>query len=245
MSTVERNTPQTQSVNSEQQFTAGHDGRNRRDSDRGLSSRGSRHSFNNHNWTENQPKSNGQFTKADFEAEVAKLQSGWKSGDNGEGEAKSGDRQQKPLEAFPVIAETLNPFWPAPEKGLPVTQGVSFPPEKAEQIARILVDRMEMVTVGRIPGDKTGFHLTLNKASYGLSGVSVSLSSGALVVGLEGINDPVSQALAIAGQSLVRELQKHYPNRAIKIVALSDAEAAERATTDGIKEGEPARPVSF
>ncbi len=127
------------------------------------------------------------------------------------------------LAMLPVIAQSgpvgLTQFQPV--AGTEPMQGQHPVVTQAEQIVRKLVERAEL---GPLPSMKemSNVHLSLDRGIFGLSGVGLSVSEGSVAVVLMGVQNPGSEALAAAGQVLVRELQKHFPSRPIRILARED-----------------------
>lgn len=174
--------------------------------------------------SDNRSPSAGLLTAADHEKQVEGIRSAWEQAGNGGGDNAPLADGQKSFDRLPVIAESVNPFrLPAPSIAS-AAASPTIPTEKVDQIVDILVNRLETVTVGRLPGGN--FHLLLDRASFGVSGVSLSISPGTVAVVLEG--NFRSEALAPAAQTLVRRLQTHFPNRNIRVLAKSDSESAEQ-----------------
>lgn len=174
-------------------------------------------------------RSNAGETQRRFKELVTQLQTDWEAPTSGKAKQLAHRDKDRNAGAEILIAESFNPMKsiapPVATAGAP-----SHPlTEKVEQIARLLMERIDLTGTGKIDG--SGVRLVLDKATFGVSGVSLSFSPTGVSVALEGLDGPVTGALALAGQSLVLALQKHYPNRTIKIVAKGDENPEEPAST--------------
>src|SRR5690606_17078574 len=100
-----------------------------------------------------------------------------------------------------------------------ITPQVQMPgTRQVDDILIKLVERAELNSY-QAPKEIGNLQISLDRGTYGISGVGMSVTEGTVAVVLFGIQNPASEQLAAAGQVLVRELQKYYPNRNIRVLA--------------------------
>ncbi len=158
----------------------------------------------------------------------------------GGSEGKRGDRKETEpgdpagelawlagLESLPVIAQSAPGLTSLFQSGAPV-QGVQQTHPLVDQAGAIVQKMVERAEFGSLPSMKemSGFHLALDRSVYGIHGVGLTVTQGAVAVVLMGVQAPDAEALAAAGQVLVRELQRYFPNRPIRILAKEDERTA-------------------
>lgn len=156
--------------------------------------------------------------------------SGGNDGENGRklaGESDVAMDWTASLDSLPVIAEssthyTLHSLFQATTvQSPPNTHPVAG---QAEEIIRRLIDRTELAPTEKLSAVKSNLHLSLDRSVYGISGVGLAIRDGSVSVVLMGVADPGNAGLVAAGQMLVRELQKHFPNDSIRILSKADEE---------------------
>ena len=165
------------------------------------------------------------MAQSDLEAEIKKLETEWNRGSKNGSDESGG--QPRSNEGAYLIAESTGHFRQNPHSTIQTLRDGNFTTEKIEQIAKIIVDGVERSLAGQISGGKIDLQLALDHSRFGLSGISISLTANAFTVVLEGLSDPGSIALANAAQSLVRELQKSFPNRSVQIKGRSAIDEGE------------------